>query len=39
MLLDKKKKDGAVRFILQRGPADTYMTAVDESNLRLVLAD
>lgn len=39
MLLDKKKKGGAVRFILQRGPADTYMTAVEESDLRAVLPD
>jgi 3-dehydroquinate synthase len=39
MLLDKKKKGGQVRFILQRGPADTYMAPVDEADLRAVLSD
>lgn len=37
MLMDKKKKGGAVRFVLQRGFGDTFQSPVDEKDLRAVL--
>jgi 3-dehydroquinate synthase len=36
---DKKKKDGSVRFVLQHGPQDTFLTPVDREVIRKVLEE
>lgn len=38
MQRDKKRTGARVRFVLQRGPADTLVTEVDATNLQAVLA-
>jgi 3-dehydroquinate synthase len=36
---DKKKKSGTVRFVLQRGPQDTFLTPVDREVIQKVLEE
>ena len=39
MLMDKKKQDGSVRFVLQKGLCETTMQAVAEADLRAILLE